>query len=201
MSVSPPDVTRCTRSGSATIFPTECRGLSDANGSWNTICIRRRIGCISESESVVMSCPSKMILPDVGRYSLNMARPTVDLPHPDSPTRPRVSPRRMVKVTPSTAFTSPTWRSSSTPLLMGNQTRSSSSSTSASPFTLPWASTASPGVTQRLRAADAATHLPARGGSTLRAAPCRAARAEAAAGRRHPSAAGSEERTGTTPAR
>ncbi len=35
----------CTWSGSATIFPTEWRGLSDANGSWKTICIRRRSGC------------------------------------------------------------------------------------------------------------------------------------------------------------
>ena len=27
-----------------TIRPTECRGLSDANGSWKTICMRRRSG-------------------------------------------------------------------------------------------------------------------------------------------------------------
>src|SRR5262245_55370785 len=59
-----------------------------------------------------------------------MARPTVDLPHPDSPTSPNVSPRRMASVTPSTARTSPTCRSSTSPLLMGNQTLRSSTSTS-----------------------------------------------------------------------
>ena len=55
-----------------------------------------------------------------------IARPTVDLPHPDSPTRPSVSPRPIESVTPSTALTSPTWRSRTSPLLIGNQTRSSS---------------------------------------------------------------------------
>ena len=34
--------------------------------------------------------------------------PEVDLPQPDSPTRPSVSPRSIVNDTPSTAFTSPT---------------------------------------------------------------------------------------------
>jgi hypothetical protein len=28
-------------------------------------------------------------------------------PHPDSPTKPRISPRRTWKLTPSTAFTTP----------------------------------------------------------------------------------------------
>src|SRR3990172_11483171 len=39
-----------------------------------------------------------------------MTRPVVDLPHPLSPTRPNVSPRRTSKVIPSTAFTAPTCR-------------------------------------------------------------------------------------------
>src|SRR5690349_17471253 len=34
-----------------------------------------------------------------------MQRPVVDLPQPDSPTSPNVSPRRMVKLTSSTALT------------------------------------------------------------------------------------------------
>ena len=34
-----------------------------------------------------------------------MQRPVVVLPQPDSPTRPSVSPRRMEKLTPSTALT------------------------------------------------------------------------------------------------
>src|SRR5687768_15380508 len=41
---------------------------------------------------------------------LTMARPTVVLPHPDSPTRPIVSPRWRVNDTPSTARTSPFFR-------------------------------------------------------------------------------------------
>jgi hypothetical protein len=37
-------------------------------------------------------------------------RPVVDLPQPDSPTRPTVSPALTVKLTPSTAWTAPNWR-------------------------------------------------------------------------------------------
>ncbi len=54
------------RSGSAMMWPMLCRGLSDANGSWNTICIRRRSGRMACSESVAMSVPSKMMRPAVG---------------------------------------------------------------------------------------------------------------------------------------
>ena len=50
----------------ATIRPTLWRGLSDANGSWKTICIRRRSGRSSASPRPVMSWPSKTILPPVG---------------------------------------------------------------------------------------------------------------------------------------
>ena len=56
------------RSGSPMIRPTECRGFSDANGSWKTICIRRRMGRMLESGSAVMSCPSNTIRPAVGSY-------------------------------------------------------------------------------------------------------------------------------------
>ena len=38
------------------------------------------------------------------------SRPSVVLPQPDSPTRPKTSPRRTSKLTSSTALTSPTWR-------------------------------------------------------------------------------------------
>src|SRR3990172_7026858 len=37
-----------------------------------------------------------------------MQRPVVVFPHPDSPTSPRVSPRRIEKLTPATAWTQPT---------------------------------------------------------------------------------------------
>ena len=41
---SAPSATPCTRSGSPTMSPARMRGLSDENGSWNTICICRRSG-------------------------------------------------------------------------------------------------------------------------------------------------------------
>ena len=41
----------------------------------------------------------------VGRGSCMIARPVVDLPQPDSPTRPRVSPFITSKLMPETAFT------------------------------------------------------------------------------------------------
>src|SRR4026207_1855647 len=49
--------------------------------------------------------PSKRTSPDVGSISFMIMRPVVVLPHPDSPTSPTVSPRRMAKPTPSTART------------------------------------------------------------------------------------------------
>src|SRR5262245_34908166 len=107
-----------------------CRGLSDANGSWKTICICRRSGRKSPSPRLVMSLPSNSIRPSVGLYSRRIARPTVDFPQPDSPTSPSVSPRRMSIVTPSTARMLPMCRSRTSPLLMGNQTLRSSSLTS-----------------------------------------------------------------------
>src|SRR6476659_1455792 len=85
--------------------PTRLRGLSEAYGSWNTIIISRRIGRISERLSDVMSRSSKMIRPAVGSRRRRMHRASVDLPHPDSPTMPSVSPRLTVKLTSSTALT------------------------------------------------------------------------------------------------
>src|SRR2546427_2640563 len=48
-----------------------------------------------------------------------MARPVVDLPQPDSPTRPSVSPRSTKKSIPSTARTAPTWRWKMIPCVSG----------------------------------------------------------------------------------
>src|SRR6266542_6903817 len=48
-----------------------------------------------------------------------MARPVVDLPHPDSPTRPSVSPFSTKKSIPSTARTAPTWRWKMIPCVSG----------------------------------------------------------------------------------
>src|SRR6185295_2512163 len=48
-----------------------------------------------------------------------MARPVVDLPQPDSPTRPSVSPFSTKKSMPSTARTAPTWRWKMIPCVSG----------------------------------------------------------------------------------
>ena len=81
------------------------RGFSELYGSWKITCIRRRTVLSSFSLKAVSSCPSKMIWPLVGFSSWRMQRPVVVFPQPDSPTRPSVSPRRMEKLTPSTAST------------------------------------------------------------------------------------------------
>ena len=80
------------------LSPIGVRGSSDAYGSWKMICIRRRYGCSAAPFSVVMSVPSKTIVPAVGSMSRSSSRPTVVLPQPDSPTRPSVSPRRTDEV-------------------------------------------------------------------------------------------------------
>ena len=79
------------------------------------ICISRRIGRSSRAESDVRSMPSKMIVPLVGSCSRISIRPSVDLPQPDSPTSPSVSPRRTSRSTPSTACTSSSARAASVP--------------------------------------------------------------------------------------
>ena len=70
----------------------------------------RRSGRISrEREPVDAACPRKTIGPS-DEISRSMARPSVVLPEPDSPTTPTVSPSRTAIETPSTAFTWPTVR-------------------------------------------------------------------------------------------
>ena len=86
------------------------RGLSEANGSWNTICIERRYGRSAVLLSGAISSPSSLIAPLVGSTNRNTVRATVDLPQPDSPTSPSVSPAPSEKLTPSTAYTVPTCR-------------------------------------------------------------------------------------------
>ena len=52
-----------------------------------------------------MSRPSNSTVPPVGSSSRVTSRDVVDLPQPDSPTRPRVWPSLTVKLMPSTALT------------------------------------------------------------------------------------------------
>src|SRR6185503_4467351 len=96
-------------SGSATILRTRQRGFRLAYGSWKIIWKRRRIVSISALPWIfARSTPSNTMEPALGAYRPQMSRATVDLPQPDSPTRESVSPRLMVKETPSTARRS--WR-------------------------------------------------------------------------------------------
>ena len=83
------------------------RGFSDAYGSWKIICIRLRMRRRSSPLRVVTSVPSKTMRPPVVSTSRITARAKVDLPQPDSPTRPSVSPRFTSSETPSTARTEP----------------------------------------------------------------------------------------------
>ena len=92
--------------------PSACGGAAAAaprRRAWSAPCRR--------------SCTS----PAVGRTSCRMARPSVDLPQPLSPTSPSVSPRRMSRSTPSTACTVPTGRRRSSPPSTGKCTASARS--------------------------------------------------------------------------
>ena len=86
------------------------RGLSEPTGSWKMICIRRRSFLSSLPFLSKIGSPSSWADPAVGGWSWIRVLPRVDLPQPDSPTRPKTSPLRTLKLTSSTAFTSPMWR-------------------------------------------------------------------------------------------
>ena len=85
------------------IEPTVILGLSDAYGSWKMICISFRSARSERLSSVVTLRPWKVTSPEVGSISRRIERPVVDLPQPDSPTSPSVSPGMMSKLTSSTA--------------------------------------------------------------------------------------------------
>ena len=91
--------------------PIRMTGLSEATASWKTIPIRApRTLHISFSGRARRSLPSRTTLPPVTRPGSTRritASPVADFPHPDSPTRAYVSPRRRDSVSPSTARTTP----------------------------------------------------------------------------------------------
>ena len=89
---------------------TGIRGLSEPTGSWKMICIRRRNRFRSLPSLAKMSSPSIVAEPAVCGCSRMTVRPSVDLPQPDSPTRPKTSPLLIENETSSTALTSPTLR-------------------------------------------------------------------------------------------
>ena len=78
--------------GSAMMSPAFIRAFREANGSWNTICTRRRQLSSSLPRSPNGFVPSKVTVPASGVSSIIRVRASVDFPQPDSPTRPRVSP-------------------------------------------------------------------------------------------------------------
>src|SRR5581483_2374754 len=97
--------TPCTTSGSPTRSRTFMRGFKLAYGSWNTSCMSRRRWRRLSPSTCVMSFPLNVIVPAAMGTRRRMARPVVVLPEPVSPTRPRVSPRKISNETSSTACT------------------------------------------------------------------------------------------------
>src|SRR5688500_10337605 len=95
--------------------PTVIRGLSEAYGSWKMICISFRRARSERLSSVVTFLFSNQTSPEVGSINRRMVRPVVDLPQPDSPTSPSVSPGMTSNDTSSTAWTRATSRESSPP--------------------------------------------------------------------------------------
>ena len=86
--------------------PTVMRGSSDAYGSWNTICISRRSAAqLALAERGELGALGTSPSPTSARCSRSTHRPTVDLPEPDSPTRPSVCPAPIENDTPDTACT------------------------------------------------------------------------------------------------
>jgi hypothetical protein len=79
-------------------------GLREEKGSWKIICISRRADFSSGLLSSKISRPLYSTLPSLLSLSLSMVLARVDLPQPDSPTMPRISPRYTEKDTSSTAF-------------------------------------------------------------------------------------------------
>ena len=80
-------------SGSDTMSRTLRRGFSDEIGSWKIICTWVRSVRRSPGSAWSARCRRNDV-PDVARSTWTMARPVVDLPQPDSPTSPSVSPLR-----------------------------------------------------------------------------------------------------------
>ncbi|SKV05373.1 Uncharacterised protein [Mycobacteroides abscessus subsp. abscessus] len=93
----------CRVSGSAIDWPIGHRGFSEDPGSWKTTPTLLRISRSCLRLAVEISFPATQIVPDATFSRPTAARPIVDFPDPDSPTRPTTSPLPMVNDTSSTA--------------------------------------------------------------------------------------------------
>src|SRR5712691_7366628 len=93
------------RIGSAIARAAVKRGLRLSVGSWNTIWMRLRSGSLANRLAGIspMFSPSNMMVPSLLSIRRITMVEVVDLPQPDSPTRPTLSPRSTVKLMPSTA--------------------------------------------------------------------------------------------------
>ncbi len=104
---------RCRRTASVIWSPIRITGLSEVIGSWKIIEMRfPRIWRISVSSRPRRSVPSSTMEPPTilpgGLGTRRMTESAVTLlPQPDSPTMARVSPRRTLNETSSTALNSP----------------------------------------------------------------------------------------------
>src|SRR5437762_1234182 len=102
----------CSRTASRSWCPIVRTGLSDVIGSWKIIAISlprssrsRSCGMVSRFSPLKSACP---VVRDLRRSLRPMiVRHVTLLPEPDSPTIPSVRPLSMVKLTPSTARTTP----------------------------------------------------------------------------------------------
>ena len=90
---------------SASWLPTVRRGLSDEYGFWKTSWSRTSSAGRARRRRAVTGRPSNVTVPPVGGTSPTAARASVDLPQPDSPTRPTMRPRSTVRLAPATART------------------------------------------------------------------------------------------------
>lgn len=76
-------------------------------GFWNTICTQRRCARRAEPDRQVTSSPLNRILLPASSGRQAQARAAVILPDPLSPTNQNTCPRRIEKLTPSTASATP----------------------------------------------------------------------------------------------
>ncbi len=100
----------CTRRANATASPARSAGLSEPRGFCGTYCRRARTSRAARPRNRYGSWPAKRTLPLSGASSPRTRRARVDLPEPDSPTRPVVPPAPMRRLTPSRARWPPGWR-------------------------------------------------------------------------------------------
>ena len=99
------------RSGSAIVARIRMRGSSDAIGSWKTTWTERRRAVICRSGRPLTVSPRKRTSPLVGASSASSIRTSVDLPDPDSPMMPRLSPAATARSISDSACTpsAPAW--------------------------------------------------------------------------------------------